>query len=55
VQVIAGWRIMGGLQWEALEIAADMTGVEDFELWLYGLTIVRNWLSKPNADEDHTR
>jgi len=44
---------MGGLQWEALEIAADLTGVDDFELWLYGLTIVRDWFAKPrNADAD---
>ena len=42
--VLMGWRMMGGIEWPALDVVAEVVGVQDPEIWLHGLTIVRDRL-----------
>ena len=50
--VRAGWKMMGsGLQWEALDVTAEVIGVDDPDVWIAGLTTIRDWFeAKHRAD-----
>jgi hypothetical protein len=41
-QAVEAWNLMGGLNWSALPIVAEMIGVEDIELLIEQLVIIRN-------------
>ncbi len=40
---MAGWRLMSGIDWSALDTVAAIVGVEDPEAWIFGLATIRDW------------
>ncbi len=34
---------MGGMDWTALELVAEMLGVRDIESWIADLATIRDW------------
>ena len=47
---MAGWRLMSGIDWAAMDTVAAMVGVEDPEAWIVGLTTIRDWYLRKAAD-----
>lgn len=43
---VAAWNLLGGMEWEGVEVAAAIYGVEDVDLWLHELAAIRNHSSK---------
>jgi hypothetical protein len=41
-QAVEAWNIMGGLNWSALPIVVELIGVDDVELLIEQLVIIRN-------------
>jgi hypothetical protein len=41
-QAVEAWNLMGGLKWEALPIVVELIGVDDVELLIEQLVIIRN-------------
>jgi hypothetical protein len=39
---IQAWNLMGGLDWNGLPIVAEMLGVEDIELLLRHIVLIRD-------------
>lgn len=39
--MIRAWNIMGGLEWDALPTVAEMVGIEDVELLIESLVMIR--------------
>ena len=46
---VAAWNFMGGFEWGGVELAAEMFGVQDVELWLHELAAIRNHDNRGNA------
>lgn len=42
---VQAWNMMGGLDWNALPVIADLLGVEDMELLINQLVVIRNGLN----------
>lgn len=40
---IRAWNLMGGLDWAALPVVAEMLGVHDIESFVVTLAAVRDW------------
>jgi hypothetical protein len=40
--VIRAWNIMGGLDWQALPIVAEMIGFEDIDVLIAQLVVLRD-------------
>lgn len=39
---IQAWNLMGGLDWQALPLVADLLGIDDLELLVMQLVVIRD-------------
>jgi hypothetical protein len=40
--VVRVWNLLGGLEWQALDVAVELFGVTDVEALIRGLAIIRD-------------
>lgn len=40
---VRAWNLMGGIDWSALPIVADMIGITDLETLITQLVTIRDW------------
>lgn len=40
---IRAWNLMGGIDWAALPVVAEMLGITDIEAFAVSLVAVRDW------------
>ncbi len=48
---LSAWNLMGGLDWQALPIVAEMIGVTDIETLVVQLVAIRDW-QRDNPESD---
>ena len=41
---VMGWNLLGGIEWGGIEVAAEIIGVVDIDLWLHELAAIRSHL-----------
>lgn len=46
---LRAWNLMGGLDWAALPVVAEILGVRDIEALVDGVTTVRDWQNNRNT------
>ena len=43
---VKAWNLMGGLDWLALPVVADMLGLQDIERLVADLATIRDWYKR---------
>lgn len=44
---IQAWNLMGGIEWNAIDTVAEMLGVEDVDLLIRQLVVIRDSQNQP--------
>jgi hypothetical protein len=40
---VRAWNLLSGLDWQGLELVAEMFGVRDVESWIDDIATLRDW------------
>lgn len=40
---IRAWNVMGGIDWAALPVVAELFGISDIDLLIHQLVAIRDW------------
>lgn len=47
---IRAWNMLGGMEWAGLDAVADILGIDDLEILVTQLQIIRNWQAEHQGD-----